>query len=283
MKQERILGPEGAWQLYQKLVAESPGDPGRAALETDLVRGLEDIGQRAINGYIRSSPLQLHKSTFREAAEAFQCLQKLRPSDTQIEAKQLFCEGRALIEENKIQEALPILKRAIQADPKAAYAYNALGLAYERMNEAQPAVEAFAKAIELAPQWPVPQLHVALLKHQAGQWAEAEKRYRAVLELAPQDVVTRMGLIRLLRERQRWMEAEQEALSLKNQLPDYAQVYLELGLIDEALKQPQKAAEAFERYLALAPNTSDRAVIQAMVDKNKTLSERKRPTLKGIQ
>jgi tetratricopeptide (TPR) repeat protein len=66
-------------------------------------------------------------------------------------------------------------------------------------------------------------------------------------------------------------------------LPDYAQVYLELGLIDEALKQPQKAAEAFERYLALAPNTSDRAVIQAMVDKNKTLSERKRPTLKGIQ
>ncbi|MEW5979667.1 MAG: caspase family protein [Acidobacteriota bacterium] len=281
LRQEQLFGQDGAWSLFQRLVAESPADPQRVVLETELSRELEEVGQQAINAYVRSSPLQIRKGAFRQASAAFGGLQTLRPSDKLVEAKRLFCEGRALIEEDSPQKAVPVLKQALTLDPKAAYTYNALGLAFERMGEHRTAFDMFSKASELAPFWSVPRLHLALLHQESGKWKEAEREYQSILETDSTDILARIGLIRLLRARGRLPEAEVQALELAGQNPGYPPAFVELGLIYDVQGEHAKAADAFQRYLELAPGAPDQATVQALIDKNRGQVTRRRPSLKS--
>jgi tetratricopeptide (TPR) repeat protein/uncharacterized caspase-like protein len=277
----QVLEPGGAWALYKQLVRDTPTEPMRAYVEISLTTSLEEIGQQAINSYIRSSVLQLRAADFRRGAEAFKCLRSLNPSDSQLETKQLFCEARVAIDEGKNQEAIATLNKAISLDPRAGHSYNALGVAYEKLNDNEHAVDAYRRAAELAPQWSFPHLHLGIQYFSKGKFDRAETEFETAVRLDQRDPFAGWWLVRCYRERNKLSEGERAALNLIRAVPTFASVHVDLGLIYEAARQYSSAANEFEAYLRLAPNSPDAGLIKYDIEKVREFAAKNRKLAGG--
>jgi tetratricopeptide (TPR) repeat protein len=275
-----IIDQGGAWSLYQRLIRESPIEPQRADIETDLSLALEEIGQKAINDYVHVPVHELSPDVFHRGAEAFKLLMTLRQPDKQTHARRMFCEGRALIIDNRIKEAVEILEEAASLDPRAAHCYNALGLAYERADKKSKAMDAYKRAAELAPQWILPRFHLGLRYYEQGDEDKAEREFKAAIELDPRYAYVRWMLTRLYREKGRLAEAQKEVVDLIRLAPNHAPAYLELGLIYEASERYREAAAAYDHYLKLAPNSSDSAAVRERAAQCRKRAEKKAPQLR---
>jgi Flp pilus assembly protein TadD len=231
--------------------------------------------------------LELRASEFRRGADAFKCLRSLSPGDSQLEAKQLFCEARVATDEGRNKEAIAGLKRATSLDPRAGYLYNALGVAYEKEKDDSSAHDAFKRAAELAPQWSFPRLHLAIQYQLRGKMERAEEEFEAAVRLDPRDPFTRWLLVRHYRERGKLAEGERAGLDLIHMSPAFASVHAELGMIYEAGRQYGRAADCFDSYIRLAPTAPDirftgydMAKIRESAMKNRQQAEKKEPRLK---
>jgi tetratricopeptide (TPR) repeat protein len=287
MARNQVLEPNGAWTLYNQLIRETPNEPLRGNVEISISTALEEIGQQVINSYFRSSVLQLRSTEFRKGAQAFACLRTLNPAESQLEAKQLFCEARVAIDETRNKDAIAALKRAISLDPKAGYVYNALGVAYEREKDNDKALDAFKRAAELAPQWSFPRLHLAIQHQIRGKTERAEEEFQAAVQLDPRDPFTRWLLLRHYRELGKLAEGERAALELIRLSPAFASVHVELGMIYEAARQHERAADSYDTYLRLAPTAADArftgydiAKIREAAMKNRQQTDKKAPKMK---
>jgi uncharacterized caspase-like protein/tetratricopeptide (TPR) repeat protein len=273
-----VLENGGAWDIYKRLIADAPTEPQRQSVEIALSTVLEEIGQQAINEYVRSPEevSTLRRDLFPRGAKAFNCLLKLRPQDQIVEAKKLFCDGRVFIDDSKSKEAIAVLQRAVALDPKAAYAFNALGVAYRQEKDNAKATEAFLKATQLAPNWALPHFQLGAQYYTQKEWERAAVEFKAASGLAPKDTITRLMLTRTYRERGDYPQAEREAQELLQANASYAPGYVELGLIHEANRVYDKAAEAFENYLRLMPNDANRAAVEQRIKQNRKMADKKK-------
>lgn len=272
-----VLENGGAWDIYKRLIVDAPTEPQRQSVEIALSTVLEEIGQQAINEYVRSPEevSTLKRNLFPRGAKAFNCLLKLRPQDKIVESKKLFCDGRVLIDDGKTKEAIPVLQRAITLDPKAAYAFNALGVAYRQERDAAKAVEAFTQAAQLAPNWALPRFQLGAQYYNQKDLDRAAGEFKTAVALAPKDAIVRLMLVRAYRERGNTAQAEREAQELLQTNAGYAPGYVELGLIYEASRTYDKAADAFENYLRLQPNDPNRAAVEQRAKQNRQKASKK--------
>ena len=273
-----ILNSGGAWELYQRLVRESPADPQRLALETSLGTALEETGQRAINQYVHAPLTELRRDTFHRASQAFVDLNTLRPGDPQLRAKQLFCTGRALVVDGKFEQAAAALEQAATVDPRAGYIQNGLGIAYERLNKNREAVRAFQSAAKLSPAWALPHLHLGL-QYQARGDKNAEQEFVTAVALDPRQPMLRETLAAYYRGRAQYDDAERVLTALVVAAPAYANAHRELGRLYEAKRDYAHAVDALENYLKLAPNAPDSADVRALIARDRAASQRKPPSL----
>jgi uncharacterized caspase-like protein/tetratricopeptide (TPR) repeat protein len=272
-----ILDAGGAWELYQRLLRESPREPQSLAIETVLGTALEETGQGAINQYVHSPIAELRRDIFHRAALAFRHLNTLRPGDEQLKAKQLFCTGRALVVDGKFQQAAAVLEEAAAADPRAGYIQNGLGIAYERLNKNREAVRAFQSAARLSPAWALPHLHLGLQYQTRGE-KNAGQELETAVALDPRQPLLQETLAAYYRGRARYEDAERVLTTLVAAAPEYANAYRELGRVYEAKRDYGRAAEALERYLKLAPNAPDNAAIRGLIAKDRATGQ-KTPSL----
>jgi tetratricopeptide (TPR) repeat protein len=212
LSKDQVLENGGAWDIYKKMVADSPTEPQRKSLEVALSSVLEEIGQQAINDYVRSPEKvsQLKKAVFPHAAKAFMCLMRLRPEDKIVESKQLFCAARMLIDDGKSKEAIPMLQRAITFDPKAAYLHNALAVAYRQEKDPAKALESFTRAATLAPNWTLPRFQIGVSYFLQNQYDKAANEFTQAVALDPSDSISRLMLARSRRGEQNYAQAEKD-------------------------------------------------------------------------
>jgi tetratricopeptide (TPR) repeat protein len=252
-----------AWQQYQQLVQTAPNEPQRKALEITFSGIFEAIGQQAISNYVQASINTVSRHSFRQGAEAFRLLKTINATDPTIEAKYLFCEGRALIEENRAQEAIEVLRQAAKLDPRAAHTWNALGLAYEKRNENDKAFEAYKRAAELAPAWAAPVFHVGDHYFRQRKFDKAERAFSQTVQCDPNVLEARLMLVRAARFNRQFDTAETAAKDILQKFPAQAnpylpETYLELAQIYETSGRYAEAITAFEAILRVAPNRNDR-------------------------
>ncbi|MEN3335277.1 MAG: hypothetical protein V7641_4642 [Blastocatellia bacterium] len=278
LSRANVLENGGAWDIYKRMIADAPTEPQRQSVEIALSTVLEEIGQQAINEYVRSPEevSTLRRNIFPRGAKAFNCLLKLRPQDQIVESKKLFCDGRVLIDDSKTKEAIPILQRAVTLDPKSAYAFNALGVAYRQEKNNAKATEAFLKAAQLAPNWALPRFQLGAQYYNQKELERAAVEFKVAVGLAPKDGISRLMLVRAYRERGDYPQAEREAQELLLTNASYAPCYVELGLIYEATRTYDKAAAAFENYLRLQPNDANRAAVEQHIKQNRQLAAKKK-------
>jgi tetratricopeptide (TPR) repeat protein len=153
--------------------------------ENRLRVALENSGQRVILQYLKGDEIRQSAIEFDGGARAFEAAFRLTPEAHLLEAKALFCEGRARIGQHRYLEAVAALERAAALQPDAAYVWNALGLVYLESPDYDRAVLAFQDAIRLAPFWAYPRHNLALALRERGDLAGAIREYRSAFRLAP--------------------------------------------------------------------------------------------------
>ena len=202
-----------------------PGEPGSAydilnirfapaslehqLRETELRVALENRGQQVVLRYLLGDQIEQKREGFEDAARYFQAAQLLAQDSPSVEARQLFCQGRDAIFKKAYDDAIRLLDRAARIDPKGAYSFNALGIAYLEQAQFASAVGAFHDAIRLAPFWIYPRHNLALALAEEGQYDLAINTYRDAMKLGPTYSYVPYNLGLLYERLNRMTDAEQ--------------------------------------------------------------------------
>lgn len=241
----------GAFDLYQQMIKQAPADPQRAALETALSGAFESTGQKAISAYVQSGTM-IKRGLFREAADAYRDLKTIQPNvGVEIEAKHLFCEGRALIEELRFDEAIALLNKAATFDPKAAYTHHALGLAYRGAKDYDKAIASLKRAVELSPAWALPQIQLGAIYLERGQNGKAEEAFSEAAQRDPSNYLPHEQLAQIYLRSGKYKEAEPEAELAVSLGSKTGVSQMVLGVVYEKRELWMRAAENYEKGLSL--------------------------------
>ncbi|HMF58231.1 MAG TPA: tetratricopeptide repeat protein [Pyrinomonadaceae bacterium] len=133
----------------------------------------------------------------------------------------LLREAAELLQAGRIDEAEPLVRRAVAVAPQTADAHNLLG---------------------------------AILD-QRGRTEDAEREYREALRLNPRSISARANLGVLLARTNRSDQAIQMFESVLTELPDHPQAVMNLGLLYAARGDYNRALPLLERANTLFPNT----------------------------
>ena len=239
-----------AWQLFG-------GQPWTSIATARIAQALEESGQACVSDYVQSDTIALKAAMFQRAAESFVLLQSLRPDDTSLDARALFCHAGAAIAAGRFAEAEATLRQSLRLDPDFACSYNALGVALQRQSRLPEARAAFEQARKLTPSWALPPLQIANLLIAANDPARALPFLVDATRLFPKSVGlqwSRVRLNRVLKRPEAFLAAARAAIAIS---PNYAPIYAELGAFHEANGDTAKAVQAYDAYLTLAPNFPD--------------------------
>jgi Flp pilus assembly protein TadD len=143
-------------------------------------------------------------------------------------------------------------------------------------SDAANAEREFRALADTYPTYSGPLLNLAILQVKAGRFADAEQSLRAAVDRNGNNAQAFNQLGIVYRKLGRFKEADaayQRAVELD---PNYAIAYLNLGVLcDLYLRQPQRALEAYERYLTLA-GTPDEKVSGWVTELKKRLGSEPR-------
>jgi tetratricopeptide (TPR) repeat protein len=225
-----------------------PGEPDSNSQEVDRRIALEDEGESILLKYLEGDEVPQQREDFARGARAFGDALALRPGSPYLEARMVFCEGRVSVFNKNYDEAIVRLERAILLDPGAAYAYNALGIAYLERGDYGVARMAFEDAIQRAPKWAYPRHNLALVHTQAGNYEDAIAGYQDAKQRAPDYFYLPYNLGLLFQRMNRLEEAEAEyqtaARNAGRNAPGRSEPLIALGL----LKASQRKWRDAERY-----------------------------------
>ncbi|PQA59011.1 tetratricopeptide repeat protein [Siphonobacter curvatus] len=132
-------------------------------------------------------------------------------------------EGRKLLGENKINEAITALNEAVSADAGNAQALNARGVAYYQLKDYSNALLDYEQAMKADSSLYLPYFNRAKLRIAQNDFESAIKDFSKAATLAP----------------------------------DSAEIYLNRGFVYAELKLPQKATPDFDKAVQLAPKNAE--------------------------
>jgi tetratricopeptide (TPR) repeat protein len=144
------------------------------------------------------------------------------------------------------------------ADPAAALPPEAVqkfdqAVVHMSAGDLAAAEQGFIALASAYPSYSGPLLNLGILQVRAGRFEEAEKTLRGAIERNPENAAAHNQLGIAYRKLGRFKDADaayQRAVQID---PQYAIAWLNLGVLcDLYLQQPERALEAYERYLSLA-------------------------------
>lgn len=155
--------------------------------------------------------------------------------------------GQELIRLERPGEAVPLLKKAVDASPDYAPAHFNLGVAFNQEGQQEPALDEFTAAIKLRPDYFEAHAAMGLTLLETGRPIGAVEHFRQAVRLRPNLVGARNNLGHALMQAGSPAEAikeYEEALRLE---PNHAATYNSLAV---ALQQEGRVDEAIKNYEA---------------------------------
>ena len=172
-------------------------------------------------------------------------------------AEDLHSQGLRLVNTGKAEEALPLLRLAVELNPHSPDYYHNYGVALAHRNRLDEAIAAFREALRLKPEGTSALSNMGLALSQQGQTDEAAAALRECLRLEPQSVEVRHRLANILRNAHKPAEALphlEEAVRLR---PESAELHHSLGLALVDAGKSQEAIAAYREALRLEPKYAD--------------------------
>ncbi len=228
---------EGYAALAHVLLERGEHDQALAEMDKGVAADPQEAQSHMAQGRLR------HRlQRYEEAIESYQTSAKLRPS-----AAPLIGAANVFQQLNRHDEALALLQRATQADPKSVDAWLALGAAAQQRHDWKNAEEAFGKALELAPNSPIPVVELADLYAAQKRFAAAEALYAKRGRLFRHNAQFLIGWSRLYFQagkkdeaKAKLLEAQVEAMFDHKTLEVIAREFEARGDLAEAIAAYQK-------------------------------------------
>jgi tetratricopeptide (TPR) repeat protein len=99
------------------------------------------------------------------------------------DARALYREGFQHFAEDRIDEAIDCYRRAVEAAPDLAIAWNGLSMTLRRKGDFDAAIEAGLKIVELEPNDPLSHTNLSILYQEKGLIQEAEDEKALAMQL----------------------------------------------------------------------------------------------------
>jgi len=227
------------------------------ALERRLQIALEDRGQQVMSRYLEGEEVPQTKADFSRCTRWFAEAAKLSPAPEFDNSRAQFCEGRALIFDKQYDNAEKLLNQSISIDPRRAYSYNALGIAYLEKAQFDQAQSSFRTAMRFAPYWAYPIHNLALTLSERGDYDGAIQAYQFAMTVAPRYsyLPYNLGLLyqRLgdFENARLWYQKAQESVAKFG--GNRARISNALGAIAREEHRDRAAEELFRKALADDP------------------------------
>jgi tetratricopeptide (TPR) repeat protein len=174
-----------------------------------------------------------------------------------------------LINQEKIDAALGILRSWLQVNPSAVMAYTNLSRCLMRKGLIQEAEDAQAKAATLG--WRIAAGMKAEAEPAKVDYMEKIERFKKVIELDPNDVLGYFSLGNAYLDAYKKDLARQTFEKAIQVDPNHSSSYFGLGQAWEALGNKEKAAEVYKQGISVADNKGDMMTQRKMEARLRTL------------
>jgi len=158
--------------------------------------------------------------------------------------------GLTMLREGRADEAISVLTRARQSNPRDPNVSNALGLALLYKKEYAAAVKAFGEALRLKPDFLDARNNRGVTYIEMGRFDDAERDFQAVLDGPPSpdraNACFNLGIV--YKKRAQWADAEREFSLAIADSPEMLRAYRERGLVRVQL---QNFRDGLEDFLAV--------------------------------
>jgi tetratricopeptide (TPR) repeat protein len=184
---------------------------------------LENRAQDVLLRYLSGDQNPQNRQEFAQGARYMEAARTLTRESLFLEGREDFFQGRALLFDKKFPDAANLLEESVRIDPGAAYAYNALGIAYLEQGQFEKAIPAFRDAFRRAQHWSYPLHNEALARIETGDYQTAIRLYQQAMRLTP----------------------------------TYGYLPYNLGLVYQRLNRRKDAEVAYRKAIALAPDSAE--------------------------
>ncbi len=152
-------------------------------------------------------------------------------------------------ENEKPEQALVFLEKALLADPHSAYLHFAIGQQYLRQGKVDEGREKLQKSLELDPQLYDSKLLLANLYATSKQFAEATKLYNEILLKTPnnEEVIVYLSLVEI--EQRKFSQARARLTKFTQDSEDSALAWFYLGRLEYEANRDKEAKHAFEKAI----------------------------------
>jgi folate-binding protein YgfZ len=251
------------------------------------VEGLEIalcIDDRSIEGRVALSPLLATPLPQEQASELFHIAAEAFGDDREDEALELLeraiavdpghadsyeSMGVILGRHGRYDEAIALMKKLLEVDPESVMAHTNMSLYYNQLGRIEDAEREAGLAAEktLAAQRREQQRADEERRSRAQQKAELKRReamFLEVLELDPDDTLGNFGMGELYTEDGRFEDAVQHLEKAIEHDPKYSAAYLALGRAWEGMRQPDRARAIYLAGVEVAAARGDLATANKM-------------------
>ncbi len=182
-------------------------------------------------------------------------------------ARQEFEKGQGALKENKLDDGVAHLRKAIKLYEAFPQAYTLLGTAYLEQKNWKNAEMALRKANELDPKFPDAYLELGAVLNQTKEYPQAETALLKGLELKPEAAGGHYELAKTYWAQGRWKDAAPHARQAVAGMPDLAPAHALLGNVMLRESNAQGALHEYQEYLRLDPNGSMAPGVRQMIEK----------------
>lgn len=173
-----------------------------------------------------------------------------------VDVASLLREAAGLMQAGKLDEAEPLLRRAITLAPSNADAHNLLGVILDQRGQNAAAEREYTEALRLNPRALSARANLGVLLARTGRADEAIKSFEAVLREAPDHPQASLNLGLLYVARGDYGRAAPLLEHVNTQRPNTFVVLYNLGVALYELKRLDEAASALEAAASIAPDKS---------------------------
>ncbi|TMQ71252.1 MAG: tetratricopeptide repeat protein [Candidatus Eisenbacteria bacterium] len=139
--------------------------------------------------------------------------------------------GRLALDAGRVDEAEPMLRRAIAIDPRQHEAWNNLGICLMDRRRGAEAVFAFQRALELHPSGIAERENLGRARFLIGDWRGAAGLLRPVVADPRHDPDADVDLVEALVRSGNWTEAEAYGRAARARFPEDTRFHLLLGVV----------------------------------------------------
>lgn len=172
--------------------------------------------------------------------------------------------GFIYMQQNQIQEALDVLKKAIKLAPDSAIIMNHLGTIYRVMEDFDEAENCYKKALELQPNYAEAHNNYGLLFYARQMYKQAEEQYTLALKAKPHFVNVLFNLALTLKAQNDIEGAIGSLLAIFEVQPEHLKAHFLMGTLLIQKKLFEDAEEHFQEVLKREPN--DPTVLSGIVN-----------------